>query len=115
MSDTLVVMEGDVSAEAPSVVVGPGWITTARRVGLRPPARLPVERPVESTFRAVLKGDTGVEQYSFSPRQDQPQAYFWTQAWQEGEQEADEDIRLGRTRRFSDPEEAIAWLRGDQD
>jgi hypothetical protein len=39
------------------------------------------------------------------------QAYFWTSEWQEGEREADEDIRAGRVKRFSTAEEAIAYLR----
>ena len=43
------------------------------------------------------------------------QAYYWTSEWQEGEQEADEDIRLGNTVTFSDIEEAIAWLDADDD
>jgi len=38
------------------------------------------------------------------------QAYFWTSEWQEGEQEADEDIKAGRTRRFSNAEEAMTYL-----
>jgi len=38
------------------------------------------------------------------------QAYFWTEEWQEGEREADEDIRLGRTKSFANVEDAIAWL-----
>ena len=38
------------------------------------------------------------------------QAYFWTSEWQQAEQEADEDIKAGRTRRFSTAEELIADL-----
>ena len=29
---------------------------------------------------------------------DKSQAYFWTRKWQEGEREADEDIKAGRGR-----------------
>jgi len=39
------------------------------------------------------------------------QSYFWTEEWQEDEREADEDIKAGRTRRFSTAQEAISWLR----
>jgi len=38
------------------------------------------------------------------------QAYFWTSEWQEAEREADEDIKAGRTRRFSNAEKLIADL-----
>lgn len=38
-------------------------------------------------------------------------AYFWTDEWQEGEREADEDIRAGRVTRFDDPEEGLEYLR----
>lgn len=42
------------------------------------------------------------------------QAYFWTPDWQEAEREADEDIHLGRTRRFSTFEDAQVWLETDE-
>ncbi len=42
------------------------------------------------------------------------QAYFWSPDWQAGEQEAEEDIRLGRTRRFARLEDALAWLETDE-
>ena len=31
---------------------------------------------------------------------DPSQAYFWTKEWQEGEREAEEDIRKGRLKKF---------------
>jgi len=39
-------------------------------------------------------------------------AYFWTEEWQQGEREADEDIRAGRLRRFNTSAEALEYLRG---
>jgi len=42
---------------------------------------------------------------------DRDSAYFWTDEWQEGEREADEDIRAGRVISFDDPEEGIQYLR----
>lgn len=39
------------------------------------------------------------------------QEYFWTSEWQEAEREADEDIKAGRIRRFSNAQEAIDYLR----
>ena len=39
---------------------------------------------------------------------DANQAWFWTEAWQEGEREAEEDLRAGRTKRFDSMESLIA-------
>jgi len=41
---------------------------------------------------------------------DKNQAWFWTEHWQRGEREAEEDIRSGRVERFANVEEAIASL-----
>lgn len=41
---------------------------------------------------------------------DKDQAWFWTKRWQEGEKEADEDIRAGRVHRFDTFEEGINFL-----
>ncbi len=41
---------------------------------------------------------------------DRSQAYFWTRRWQEGEKEAEADIRAGRIHRFDDIEEALEFL-----
>ncbi len=41
---------------------------------------------------------------------DKEQAWFWTQRWQEGEREAEEDIRAGRIHSFNDAKESIAFL-----
>jgi AbrB family looped-hinge helix DNA binding protein len=38
---------------------------------------------------------------------DKSQAYFWTKKWQEGEREADEDIKAGRVKTFDSVEELI--------
>jgi len=43
------------------------------------------------------------------------QDYFWTFEWQEAEREADEDIKAGRTRRFSTAEELITDLNSSSD
>ena len=40
------------------------------------------------------------------------QEYFWASEWQEAEREADEDIKAGRTRKFSTAQEAINYMRG---
>jgi AbrB family looped-hinge helix DNA binding protein len=41
---------------------------------------------------------------------DKEQAWFWTERWQEGEKEAEEDIRAGRVYKFPDADSAIASL-----
>jgi AbrB family looped-hinge helix DNA binding protein len=41
---------------------------------------------------------------------DKSQAYFWTKKWQEGEREADEDIKAGRVRIFNSVEELVEDL-----
>ncbi|MBI4303971.1 MAG: AbrB/MazE/SpoVT family DNA-binding domain-containing protein [Chloroflexi bacterium] len=41
---------------------------------------------------------------------DKDQAWFWTKRWQEGERQADEDIRAGRVHSFPTFEEGIAFL-----
>jgi hypothetical protein len=38
------------------------------------------------------------------------QAYFWTNAWQAGERETDEDLATGNVRRFSNARDAIRYL-----
>lgn len=38
---------------------------------------------------------------------DKSQAYFWTKRWQEGEREADEDIKAGRVKTFNSVDELI--------
>ena len=40
------------------------------------------------------------------------EAWFWTKRWQEGERQADEDIKAGRVHDFPDMDSAIAFLRG---
>ena len=41
---------------------------------------------------------------------DKNQAYFWTRRWQEGEREADEDIKAGRVKTFNSVDELIKDL-----
>ncbi|MBI2860839.1 MAG: AbrB/MazE/SpoVT family DNA-binding domain-containing protein [Chloroflexi bacterium] len=41
---------------------------------------------------------------------DKSQAYFWTKKWQEGEKEADEDIKAGRVNTFDSAKELIEDL-----
>jgi AbrB family looped-hinge helix DNA binding protein len=41
---------------------------------------------------------------------DKDQAWFWTKRWQQGEKEAEEDIRAGRVHRFPNAKAAVAHL-----
>ena len=41
---------------------------------------------------------------------EESQAYYWTEEWQAGEREADEDIAAGRVRTFDNPADAIKFL-----
>jgi AbrB family looped-hinge helix DNA binding protein len=41
---------------------------------------------------------------------DRSQAYFWTERWQQGEYEAEEDLRAGRFKQFDSIEELIRDL-----
>jgi AbrB family looped-hinge helix DNA binding protein len=41
---------------------------------------------------------------------DKDQAWFWTRRWQEGEREAEEDIRAGRVHSCGSAKEAVAFL-----
>ncbi|MDO8637248.1 MAG: AbrB/MazE/SpoVT family DNA-binding domain-containing protein [Dehalococcoidia bacterium] len=41
---------------------------------------------------------------------DKEQAWFWSKRWQEGEREAEEDIRSGRIHKFNNAKEAVAFL-----
>jgi len=41
---------------------------------------------------------------------DKNQTYFWTKRWQQGEREADEDIKAGRVKTFDSVDELIKDL-----
>jgi len=46
---------------------------------------------------------------------DPDQAWFWTEKWQAGERESEEDIRAGRIESFDTMEEFLATLDNDED
>jgi len=56
----------------------------------------------------TIEGDT----ITLVPKRlvDKSQAYFWSDAWQQAEREASEDIAQGRVRSFSEVEALIAAL-----
>lgn len=42
------------------------------------------------------------------------QKWFWTEEWQEGEREADENIKSGNVKSFDNIEDALHWLDDDE-
>ena len=56
----------------------------------------------------TIEGDT----ITLVPKRlvDKSQAYFWSEAWQQAEREASEDIAQGRVRSFNDVEALITAL-----
>lgn len=42
------------------------------------------------------------------------QAWFWTKEWQEGEREAEEDIRAGRVKTFDNVDDLVADLESEE-
>jgi AbrB family looped-hinge helix DNA binding protein len=43
------------------------------------------------------------------------QSWFWTERWQNGEKEAEEDIESGRVHKFENSDDALAFLRKQSD
>lgn len=48
----------------------------------------------------------------FIPR---AQVYYWSREWQQGEAEANDELRRGEGRRFGDIREAFRWLDSPED
>jgi len=83
------------------------------------PAYSKVTRHGQITLPASVRKELGVEEGDLveievvdekavlMPKRlvDKSQAYFWARKWQEGEREADEDIKAGRVKVFDSVEE----------
>ena len=88
------------------------------------PAYSKVTRHGQITLPASVRKELGIEEGDLieievidekamlMPKRlvDKSQAYFWTRRWQEGEKEANEDIRAGRVKTFDSVEELIRDL-----
>ena len=88
------------------------------------PAHSKVTRHGQITLPASVRKELGVEEGDLVeievidekaviiPKKlvDKSQAYFWTRKWQEGEREADEDIKAGRVKAFESVDELIKDL-----
>jgi len=88
--------------------------------------RIPVRGHGQITIPKRLRAQLGIEEGDvfevevteqgllLKPRKliDPQQAWFWSEAWQTREQEAEDAIQAGQVKRFADPEELIQELRG---
>jgi AbrB family looped-hinge helix DNA binding protein len=88
-----------------------------------------ITRGGQVTIPAAMRREAGIEigdyvevqvvdgQVHLLPKQviDKDQAYFWTAAWQEGEREAEQDLRQGRTEQFETLEALLADLDGEDE
>jgi len=91
---------------------------------MKMPAYSKVTRHGQITLPASVRKELGIEEGDLieievidekamlMPKRlvDKSQAYFWTRRWQEGEKEANEDIRAGRVKTFDSVEELIRDL-----
>ena len=92
------------------------------------PQLVKVTRGGQVTIPATLRREAGIEVGDYLevrlenerlvlvPKQiiDKSQAYFWTEAWQEGEREAEEDLSAGHVERFATLQELIADLDAEE-
>ena len=88
------------------------------------PAYSKVTRHGQVTLPASVRKELGVEEGDLveievvddravlTPKKlvDKSQAYFWTKKWQEGEREADDDIKAGRVKSFDSVDKLIEDL-----
>ena len=88
------------------------------------PAYSKVTRHGQITLPASVRKELGIEEGDLveievederavlMPKKlvDKSQAYFWTKKWQEGEREADEDIKAGRVKTYDSVEDLIKGL-----
>ena len=88
------------------------------------PAYSKVTRHGQITLPASVRKELGIEEGDLveievvderavlMPKKlvDKSQAYFWTKKWQEGEREADEDIKAGRVQTFDSVDALIKDL-----
>ncbi len=88
------------------------------------PAYSKVTRHGQITLPASVRKELGIEEGDLieievadekailMPKRlvDKSQAYFWTKKWQDGEKEAEEDIRAGRVKTFSSVADLIKDL-----
>ena len=83
-----------------------------------------VRKKAQVTLPQSVRQELGIEEGDFLDIQvrsgeivlkvkklvDKDQAWFWTNRWQQGEKEVEEDIRAGRVYNFPDAKQAVAFL-----
>ena len=83
-----------------------------------------VRKKAQVTLPQSVRQELGIEEGDFLDIQvrsgeivlkvkklvDKEQAWFWTNRWQQGEKEAEEDIRAGRVHNFPDTKKAVSFL-----
>jgi AbrB family looped-hinge helix DNA binding protein len=83
-----------------------------------------VRKKAQVTLPQSVRQELGIEEGDFLDVQvrsgeivlkvkklvDKDQAWFWTNRWQQGEKEVEEDIRAGRVYNFPDAKQAVAFL-----
>jgi len=83
-----------------------------------------VRRKSQLTLPQSVREELGIEEGDFldvkvqdgeivlRPKKlvDKDQEWFWTERWQRGEREAEEDLQSGRVHSFDDAEEAVVFL-----
>ena len=83
-----------------------------------------VRKKAQVTLPQSVRQELGIEEGDFLDIQvrsgeivlkvkklvDKDQAWFWTNRWQQGEKEVEEDIRAGRVHNFPDAKQAVVFL-----
>jgi antitoxin MazE len=67
----------------------------------------------EETLLEAVRREDGVIELRPRAVTDPDQAWFWTEEWQQGEREVDEDIAAGRVHVFDDAESFLAALEAE--
>jgi AbrB family looped-hinge helix DNA binding protein len=88
-----------------------------------------IRKKAQITLPASVRQKLGIEEGDFMDVQikdgdivlkvmkmiSKEQSWFWTERWQNGEKEAEEDIESGRVHKFENADDALAFLRKQSD
>ena len=90
------------------------------------PEQIQLRKKAQLTLPQSVREKLGIEEGDFLDVQvrngeivlrvkkliDKEQSWFWSERWQRGENEAEENIRAGRVHKFSNSRAAIDFLHG---